>query len=89
MTVRITRTTADGRRFVRVEGRLEGAEASALCDELNVSPAELTLDLSGLLSADSEGVRVLRSLRDKGAQLTGESVYIRHLLAGHTDATAD
>ena len=38
------------------------------------------VDLSGLQSADAEGVRALRSLFAKGAKLVGASVYVRQLL---------
>jgi hypothetical protein len=35
----------------------------------------------GVLSADADAIRSLKSLRDHGAELTGGSVYIRRLLA--------
>jgi hypothetical protein len=80
MTVRITRATVDGKLTVRIEGRLESADASRLEDEFGSEAPSVTFDLSGLLSADPDGVRSLQSLRDGGAKLTGGSVYIRHLL---------
>ena len=86
MTVRITRATVDGKLVIRIEGRLEGTEVSDLRAEFGSSPAGLTLDLSGLLSADAAAIEVLRSLRDNGAALTGGSVYVRHLLADRPTA---
>ena len=85
MTVRITRATVDGNLCIRIEGRLEGNDASSLEDEFAPAAPSLRIDLSGLLSADSDAVRSLKSLRDHGAQLTGGSVYIRHLLADRSE----
>ncbi len=42
----------------------------------------IAVDLSGLRSADAEGVQALRSLFAKGAKLVGGSIYIRQLLDG-------
>ena len=85
MTVRITRATVDGDLCISIEGRLEGADASSLEDEFAPAAPSLRIDLSGLLGADSDAVRSLKSLRDHGAQLTGGSVYIRHLLADRSE----
>jgi hypothetical protein len=38
------------------------------------------LDLSGLRSADSDGIRALQSLSEAGAELRGASPYIYQLL---------
>jgi len=89
MTVRITRTTVDGDLCIRIEGRLEGTDASSLEDELASAAPSLRIDLSGLIGADSDAVRSLKSLRSHGAQLTGSSVYIRTLLADHSDCGGD
>ncbi len=89
MTIRITRTTVDGDRCILIEGRLEGTDASSLEDEFAPEAASLRIDLSGLLSADPAAVRSLKSLRDRGAQLTGGSIYIRHLLAVPSECGGD
>jgi anti-anti-sigma regulatory factor len=89
MTVRITRATVDGDLCIRIEGGLEGADASSLEDELAPEAPSLRIDLSGLLSADPAAVRSLKSLRDSGAQLTGGSIYIRHLLADRSECGGD
>ena len=74
---------------IQIEGRLEGADASSLEDEFASTAPSLRLDLSGLLGADSDAVRSLKSLRDHGAQLTGGSVYIQHLLTDHSECGGD
>jgi len=89
MTVRITRAAIDGDLCIRIEGRLEGADASSLEDEFAATAPSLKIDLSGLLGADSDAIRSLKSLRDNGAQLTGGSVYIRHLLAVSSECGGD
>jgi hypothetical protein len=40
----------------------------------------LHLDLSGLFSADRDGIQALRSLSENGAELHGASPYINQLL---------
>ena len=50
MTVRITRATVGGALTIRIEGRLEGDDASSLEDEFASAAPKLTFDLSGLLS---------------------------------------
>jgi len=47
MTVRITRVTVDGNLCIRIEGRLEGADASSLEDEFAPAAPGLSIDLSG------------------------------------------
>ena len=89
MTVRITRATVDGALCIKIEGRLDGSDASSLEDEFAPAAPSLRIDLSGLLGADSDAVRSLKSLRDRGAQLTGGSVYIRHLLADPSEVGGD
>jgi hypothetical protein len=81
VSVRVTRSTIDGKLVVRIEGHLLGGQAAELEADLGTSPSPVTLDLSGLLSADPAAVRMLQALEDGGAELTGGSVYVRHLLA--------
>ncbi len=52
-------------------------DVRAACESAN---PPLGLDLSGLKSADIEGIRALRSLSETGAELQGASPYIRQLL---------
>ena len=48
--------------------------------EFQLAGAPARLDLSGLISADAEGIREPRALSAKGAELCGASAYIRQLL---------
>ncbi len=80
MTIRVS-SEADGTTTrIRVEGRLAGADVPdlrAVCESTN---APWSLDLSGLRSADTDGIRALRALLESGAELHGADPYIRQLL---------
>jgi hypothetical protein len=52
-------------------------DVRAACESAN---PPVRLDLSGLFSADRDGVQALRSLSEKGAELHGASPYINQLL---------
>ena len=80
MSVRISVLTGEPSLTVQVEGRLEAEDAVQLKEEYGNSAAELTLDLSGLLSADETGLAVLVAFRDAGAVLKGASTYVRYVL---------
>ena len=82
MTLRITSSTNDSVRIVRVEGRLAAEFVAELLAESQTDLPRLRLDLSGLQSADREGLRTLRKLRADGAVLEGASPYILELLDG-------
>ena len=84
MTVRITTSKDDKATTIRVEGRLSTEGLPDLQKEVKLASAPLRLDLSGLISADAEGIKQLRALSAKGAELRGASSYIRELL----DATS-
>ncbi len=80
MTIRVSTEAGQTGTTIRIEGRLTAAElpdVRAACDSAN---PPLRLDLSGLRSADSDGIRALRSLSETGAELQGASPYIRQLL---------
>jgi len=84
MTIRITTTKENGATTIRVEGRLDAEAAPDLQREVKRAGAPVRLDLSGLMSADAEGIKELQALSAKGAELRGASAYIRQLL----DATS-
>ena len=84
MTIRITTSKDDKATTIRVEGRLNAEAVPDLQREVQLVSAPLRLDLSGLISADAEGIKKLRALSAKGAELRGASAYIRQLL----DATS-
>ena len=65
---------------IRLEGRLTSddvPDVRAACESAN---PPLRLDLSGLRSADSDGIRALQLLTETGAELHGASPYIDQLL---------
>lgn len=84
MTIRIVTSKDDKTTTIQVEGRLNAETVPDLRGEVKLSSAPLRLDLSGLISADAEGIKELRALSAKGAELQGVSAYIRQLL----DATS-
>ena len=84
MTYKITTSKNDRGTTIRLEGRLNTEAVPDLQEEVKLASAPLRLDLSGLISADAEGIKELRALSAKGAELRGASAYIRQLL----DATS-
>ena len=84
MTIRITTSKENKVTTIRVEGRLNAEAVPDLQREVKFASAPLRLDLSGLIWADAEGIKELRALSAKGAELRGVSAYIRQLM----DATS-
>ena len=80
MSFRITTIVANGETTIRVEGRIGVDGIDELRRETRLAGERVTLDLSGLTSADGEGLRELLSLAENGARLIGASAYIRQLL---------
>ncbi len=77
---RISSSTSENEVLIRVEGSLDGEGAGALRRECRSAGTRMRLDLSGLRSADPDGIEALRSLAAEGAELTGASPYVRRLL---------
>ncbi len=80
MTIRISTEAGETVTTIRIEGQLTSSsvpDVRAACESAN---PPLRLDLSGLRSADRDGIRALRSLSEAGAELRGASPYIRQLL---------
>ena len=80
MTIRVTAEVGETVTTIRIEGKLTSRsvpDVRAACE--SVDPP-LHLDLSGLFSADRDGIRALRSLSEAGAELRGASPYINQLL---------
>ena len=80
MTLGVSTEVGETATTIRIEGRLTDADlldVRAACESAN---PPLRLDLSGLKSADIDGIRALRSLSETGAELHGASPYIRQLL---------
>ena len=80
MTIRVTIKAGETATTIRIEERLTRADlpdVGLACDSAN---APLRLDLSGLKSADIDGIQTLRSLSETGTALHSASPYIRQLL---------
>ncbi len=80
MSIRVTFEAGQTATTIRIEGQLTGAglpDVRAACES---AKPPLRLDLSGLTSADNDGIRTLRSLSERGAELHGASPYVRQLL---------
>ena len=78
MTIRVTTEAGQTTTTIRIEGQLTGADlpdVRAVCEKAN---PPLRLDLSGLRSADGDGIRALRLLSET-AELHGASPYISQL----------
>jgi len=78
MSIRFT-LAPDG-MTIYIEGRLLGADLPDLKAVYESANAPCSLDLSGLRSADADGIRALRSLMESGTELHGANPYIRQLL---------
>ncbi len=82
MSFRITTSISDGEITISLEGRLTAEGVADLRKEFQQAKVPVRIDLSGLISAGPEGIRELRELAAKGAELSGASPYIRQLLDG-------
>ncbi len=80
ITYRIDSSTSGDEVLIRVEGALDGEGAAALRRECRSAGTPVRLDLSGLKSADPDGIEALRALAAQGAELTGASPFILRLL---------
>ncbi len=80
MTIRVSTEAGETVTTIRIEGQLTSSsvpDVRAACESAN---APWRLDLSGLRSADTDGIRALRSLSEAGAELHGANPYVRQLL---------
>ena len=80
MTIRISTEAGKTVTTIRIEGKLTGVSVSDVRAECESVDPPLRLDLSGLRSADSDGIRALRSLAEAGAELHGVNPYVSQLL---------
>jgi hypothetical protein len=80
MTVRIETSAGEKKPTVSVAGRLEGLGVGELVRTCRSIEGELVLDLSGLRSADDEGIDAIQKLVLEGVRLQGASPFIRLLL---------
>jgi len=80
MPVRIETTSEDSKTIVSVAGRLAGPATEEFLRACRSTKSEFVLDLTGLRSADSEGIEAIRELVREGGKLRGASPFIRLLL---------
>jgi hypothetical protein len=70
----------DSKTIVSVSGRLVGSATHEFLRACPSTKSEFVLDLTGLRSADSEGIEAIRELVRAGRKLRGVSPFIRLLL---------
>ena len=80
MTIRVTTEAGETVTTIRIEGQLTSVSVPDVRTACESANPPLRLDLSGLRSADSDGIRALRSLSEAGAELHGANPYINQLL---------
>jgi hypothetical protein len=80
MSLRISEIAEGEGTTLRVDGRLRGDAVRELWRASTHAVPPLTLELSGLLFADAEGVRTLTQLRVGGAKLRNIPPYVSLLL---------
>jgi hypothetical protein len=80
MSVRITRRTEGERTILQVAGRLHSPGVALLQEENRSVEESLLLDLSQLISANTVGIKELRELVSRGAELEGASPFVQLLL---------
>ncbi len=84
--VRITCTTAaNGVSTLKVEGRLVDAAIGELARTASTCAdrgERVRIELSGVTFADQAGAELLRQLVRSGAELEGESVFLRSAISG-------
>ncbi len=83
MAIRIDIESVDSEgdgNVVRVAGRLTGAATKELTDVCKSIKGNFVLDLSKLMFADDAGAEVIRTLRKKGAEISGASSFIKLLI---------
>ena len=89
MTVLIETTSEDSKTIVSVAGRLQGLGVGELLKTHDSIEGEFVLDLSGLRSADPDGIKAIRKLLRAGAKLRGASPFIQILLGNQASADED
>ena len=82
MTIHVSTEVGETATTIRIEGWLTAADLPDVRAACESAKPPLRLDLSGLHSADIDGILALRSLLGRGAELHGASPYIRQLLLG-------
>ena len=82
MDVRIDIETKGSVNAVRVSGRLVMSSIEQLTAVCETMESDFVLDLSELVFADNAAIEVIRSLREKGADIGAASSFIKFLIDG-------
>ena len=80
MDIRIDIKTEGLVDVVCVSGRLVASSIKQLVDVCEPIESYFVLDLSKLIFADHAGIGVIQSLREKGADISGVSPFIKMLI---------
>ena len=80
MTIRVSTEGGKTITTIRIDGQLTSTGVDDLRGACESAKPPLRLDLSGLLSADSDAIRALKSLSEAGAELHGANPYMNQLL---------
>ena len=78
--IRVTSNQQSSNTVVRIAGRLEEHHLAELQQHCAVNEEKLVIDLSEIRSADSESIRWMHTVAERGAVITGPSPYIALLL---------
>jgi len=84
MEIRIDIKSEGPDAVLHVSGRLTGAAITQLSDACEPMEGHFVLDLSKLKFADDAGAEVIRTLRERGAEIRGASYFIKMLINGET-----
>ena len=82
MDIRIDIETRGPVDVVHVSGRLAVSSIKQLTNVCELMEGDFVLDLSNLVFAEDAAVEVIRSLREKGADISGASSFIKFLIDG-------
>jgi len=76
MTLRITQSRGDPGTVLGIHGEVSGGEVRELQAVCATALRPLTIDLSEVITADAQGIDLLRSLAAEGARMVRASVYL-------------
>ena len=78
--IQITSHQQGSNTVVRIAGRLEEDHLAELQQHCAVNEEKLAIDVSEVRGADSESIRWMHAVAERGAAITGPSPYIALLL---------
>ncbi len=82
MEIRIDIESEGSDVVLHVSGRLTGPAITQLSDACEPMKGRFVLDLSKLKFADDAGAEAIRTLRERGADIRGASIFIKLLING-------